>query len=337
MRIKRFRAKNMMEALKKVKTELGEEAVILDSGKVTENGNSYYEVVAAIEEREELLEPPAPLNQNLPVLETFDLESLKRDLSEIKKYIKLLLDKNKVQGGEYSYLFKEGVPEEIVHLLEGADKPLKDFLIEKLSQKGVSPFSKVQLFIGEPGVGKTTTIFKLAFWLRLNKNANVIILNGDNYKIGGKEQAQRLSQLLEIPFSQIDWEDFEEEYKILFKNFDYVLIDTPSLGKKFSLYELIEIEQKFPFVRFNLVLRASENPKNLLNLWEEIKSLHIENITLTFLDKLYSGFNLFWILHPELPFPSFASTGERIPEDFERLEYENFLRYLLKGTEKILI
>ncbi|MGB9761976.1 MAG: hypothetical protein ACPLWD_05795 [Caldimicrobium thiodismutans] len=336
MRIKRFRAKNMMEALKKVKAELGEEAVILDSGKVTENGNSYYEVVAAIEEREDQLEPPSPSVQNFQELETADLESLKRDLLEIKKDIKLLLEKNKVKGEKYSYLFKEGVPEEIVQLLEEADKPIKDFLFEKLSQKGVCPFSKVQLFIGEPGVGKTTTIFKMAFWLRLKKNSKVMVLNSDNYKIGGKEQALRLSQLLEIPFSQIDWEDFEEKYKVFSKNFDYILIDTPSLGKKFSLYELTEIEQRFPFVRFHLVLRASENPKNLLNLWEEIKKLPIENITLTFLDKLYSGFSLFWILHPEFPFPSFASTGERIPEDFERLEYENFLRYLLKGTEKFL-
>mgnify|MGYP001772782146 CR=1 FL=1 len=335
MRIKKFKAKNMIEALKKVKAELGEDAVILDSGKVEENGVSYYEVVAAIDEKEPQTVPNLSNFSQFSSYENPDLEMLRNEILEIKRDIKLLL-KNRDFSGKYSFLLKEGVPEEIVELFEKTEKPLKEFLVELLQKKGVSPLSKVQVFIGEPGAGKTTLIFKMAFWLKIKKNSKVVVLNADNYKIGGKEQTQKLSQLLEIPLYQIDWEDFGEKYGYLSSNFDYILIDSPSMGKKFSLYELTELSQAYPFLRFHLVLRTSENPKNLFKLWNEIKELPIENISLSFLDKLYNGFTLFWLLHSDIPLPSYASTGERIPEDFERLEKERFLSYLLKGTEKIL-
>lgn len=334
MRIKRFKAKNMMEALKKVKAEFGDKAVILDSGKIEENGVSYYEVVAAIEEREPQPEINSPPTLEVPEPVSYDWGVLRSDLLEIKRDIKLLLKNHSF--GKYGYLLKEGVPEEIVDLLEKSEKSLEEFLVEVIRKKGVSPLSKVQLFIGEPGVGKTTVIFKMAFWLKMRKNLRVAVLNGDNYKIGGREQAKKLSQLLEIPFYQIDWEDLGKYYQDLLEKFDYLLIDTPSLGKKFSLYELSELYQNYPFLRFHWVARASENPKNLLSLWKEIKGLPLENLTLSFLDKLNQGFDLFWLLLPEIPLPGFASTGERIPEDFERLEQENLLKFFLKKIEKIL-
>lgn len=325
----------MIEALKKVKTELGEDAVILDSGKVDEDGVSYYEVIAAVDEGEPQIEMKPLCSPNLSAQENSDLEILKREILEIKRDLKLLLN-NKPSFGRYSHLLKEGVPEEIIELLEKSEKSLKEFLVWVIERKGVSPTSKVQIFIGEPGSGKTTLIFKMAFWLRIKKNARVVVLNADNYKIGGKEQSQKLAQLLEIPLYQIDWDDFGDKYNSLSKNFDYILIDTPSMGKKFSLYELKELSQAYPFLRFHWVLRVSENSKNLFNLWKEIKELPLENISLSFLDKLHNGFSLFWLLLPEIPVPSYASTGERIPEDFERLEKEKFLNYLLKETEKYL-
>jgi len=335
MRIKKFKARNMVEALRKVKDELGEEAVILDSGKVAENGVEYYEVVAAVEEMNPEFVPlevsPAP--QVLPQDTSSPMDELKKELLEIKRDLKALVHYNLM--GKHLLLLKEGVPEELVLELERSGLTLKDFILQALRKKGATPLSKTQVFIGEAGSGKTTSLFKIAFWYRVKKNYKVAILNADNYKIGGKEQAQKLSQLLEIPFYQTDWEDLGRHYPYLSENFDLLLIDTPSLSKRFSLYELTEIYRLYPFLRFNWVVRSTENARLLLDLWQEIKELPIDNLILTFLDKIKKGVQLFWLLSPETPLPGFGSMGERIPEDIEKLEEQTLLRLLLKDIEKL--
>ncbi len=335
MRIKKIRAKNMVEALKKVKEELGEDAVILDSGKIRENGLELYEVVAAAEEPE--LESKDSPEKSLSSSEAgaFFYEDLRKDILEIKGVLRELLQSN--SKGLSVRLLKEGVPEELVKEIERSSQDIPHFVFSALKRKGASPLSRLQVFIGEPGVGKTTSLFKLAFWYRIRKEAKVAVLSVDNYKIGGREQAQKLSGLLEIPFYQSDWEDLQKFQADLLSRYDFVLIDTPSLSKRFNTHDLYDLFKLYPFLRFYWVVRVTENAENMLRLWEDLQDLPIEGVILTFLDRLYSGYRLFWLLRAEIPSPLFASTGERIPEDLERLEEKNLISIFLRGIkEKVL-
>lgn len=331
MRIKKIRAKNMVEALKKVKEELGEEAVILDSGKIKENGLELYEVVAAVEDPE--LENSPISEKSSPYSERglSIYEDLRRDLLEIKGAIRELLQSN--SKGLAVKLLREGVPEEIVERIEKSSQDLPQFVLSALKNKGVNPLSRLQVFVGEPGVGKTTSLFKLAFWYRIQREAKVAVLSVDNYKIGGKEQAQKLSSLLEIPFYQSDWEELQRFQRDLLSQYDFLLIDTPSLSKRFSIHDLQDLFKLYPFLRFYWVVRVTENTESMFKLWDDLKDLPVEGIILTFLDRLYSGYRLFWLLKDEIPLPLFASTGERIPEDLERLEGKTLLGLFLRGIK----
>jgi len=334
MRIKKFKAKNMVEALKKVKEELGEKAVILDSGKVNEGEVELYEVVAAIEEYEEVpliakeISTSSSQPQEIPLN---SYEELKRELKEIKKKLESLLEITLT--GRADPLIKEGVPKEIAIEIEKTGLSLKEFILKRLREKGSSPLSKVQAFIGDAGSGKSTVLFKIAFWFKVKRASKIVVISMDNYKIGGREQAQKLSKLLELPFYQLDWEDLEKNLSFFMENFELLFIDCPSLGKRFSTYELGEISKMFPFLRFSWVVRATDQPLNIFTLWEELKGFPVETLTLTFLDKIQKGFQLFWLLHPEIPLPHFASTGERIPEDLEKIDEKLLLKFFLKNIE----
>ncbi len=335
MRIKRIRAKDMVSALRKIKEELGEKAVILDSGKVKEDGMEFYEVVAAIEEieieRELSFPEPHQEDKHLSFPKNF-YRDLKKDLEEIKKIIKGLVPGDK--SSLFYSLIKEGVPEDIIEEIEKSSQALEVFITNSLKKKGVSPRSPLYVFIGEPGVGKTTTLFKLAFWTKVHKKAQVAIVSVDNYKIGGREQSQKLSQLLEIPYYQSDWEDLKNFYEELTARYQWILVDTPSLDKKFSLYDLYEVFQYCSFLRFYWVVRVTEHSENILSLWENLKNLPVDGLILTFLDKLVKGYKLFWILKEDIPLPLFGGTGERIPEDLEALEIKGLLNLFLKGINK---
>lgn len=322
----------MLEALRKVKEELGEEAVILDSGKITEDGQDFYEVVAAIEEAKMEEAPKRESRCISPDQESlsFLYENIMKELLDIKIFLKDIFKYQKTQGLSLS-LIKEGVPEEIVLKIEKSNLEIPQFIKEEIRKKGVSPLSKLQVFIGEPGVGKTTSLFKIAFWYKVKKNAKIIIISVDNYKIGGKEQAQKLSQFLEIPYLQSDWEDFKKYYTQIKEEYDLILMDTPSLGKKFSLIELKEVYKIYPFLRFYWVIRATEHYQNSWDLWQELKDLPVEGLILTFLDRLSKGGPLFWILQEDIPMPLFASTGERIPEDIKLCEEKHLVEMLLRG------
>lgn len=327
MRIKKFRAKSMIDALRKVKNELGEEAVILDSGKIRENGEEFYEVIAAVEEREEGLKIVGSEREHQY---SAPWEEIKRELCEIKQVLKEL----RREREEYIWQLRAmGIPEGIAREISIFDGSLEGFIRERLRLKGVSPPSRIQIFIGEAGVGKTTGIFKIAFMLRHFRGKAVTVLSLDNYKVGAREEAQKLAQLLEIPLIVGDLEDLSR-YLSLLDSQEFLLIDTPSLGKRFTPQELSELYEINPAIRFNWVVRATDDAEINLALWEELKRLPIDALVLTFVDRKIRGSKLFWILQEDIPPVAFISRGERIPEDLEISEIEPLVKIFLKNIEE---
>lgn len=321
----------MIEALRKVKEELGEEAVIIDSGKVREGDTELYEVIAAIEEREvELSSAPEvkPGESGFPFY-----EELKKELKEIKRAIRELRS-HEFKGEDFWSWIKEGAPEDIAMELSKYSGNLKEYFLEKIRKKGVYPLSRIQVFIGEAGVGKTTSLFKIAFWYRYYKKKKVTIVSADNYKVGAKEEAQKLSHLLEMPFLISDFEELQKHLPVLLESQDFIFIDTPSLGKRFTPQELAEVFSLYPSFRFHWVIRSTDYGEYNLSLWEELRDLPIEGVVLTFLDKYIKGARLLWLLREDIPLPHFITHGERIPEDIEKVDEKRLIEIFMRGVKE---
>jgi len=340
MRIKRIRGKSIIDALRKVKEELGENAVIMDSEKVLDNGVEFYEVIAAIDESEfpKPTEPSKPKENTVgeggcSPFTAID-NKLFLELQEIKEMIKALSTPQLRLKKEIE-LLRLRIPPFMVDKILAEDKSLVDFVREGCKRKGVPLEERFRVFIGEPGCGKTTILFKIAFKLKKEGRGKVLIVSVDNYKIGGREQFQRMSQFLEIPYLWTDWDELINRFPSLKQDFDYVLVDTPGLGKKFMTEDLVEISKMLREFRFCLVVKATEDFQHHLELWQRVKDLPINELALTFVDKVKRGAPLFWLLDEDIPPVSYFSTGERVPEDLIKVDPQDLVNLMLRGMNRI--
>ncbi|MCS7278849.1 MAG: hypothetical protein NZ530_02160 [Thermodesulfobacteriaceae bacterium] len=328
MKIKRFRGKNITEALSKVKEEFGEEAVILNSERITEDKETYYEITAAIEEKEINLSEREKREGEY----SFQ-EDLKKELMEIKTLLKKALNLNQPENYEYLKWIERGIPPFIAKEVIEEKISWSEYVFKKLKEKGVVPHSKVQIYIGEAGVGKTSNIFKIATWYKSQRKAKVLIISLDNYKIEAIFQVKRIAELLEFDFKIVDLDEFPPILK-LGTNYDYILVDAPALGRGILIEELEELYYKMPFLRFQWVVKATEHYFWGLKTWEKIKKLPVEGILLTFADKIVLSYPILWLLDSQVPPINFISTGERLPEDLIRAENSYLLKFFLRGLEE---
>ncbi|WP_038055140.1 hypothetical protein [Thermodesulfobacterium hydrogeniphilum] len=330
MRIKKFRGKSIVEALDKVKKEFGENAVILSSEKVKTEEGHIFEITAAIDQEEVIFKKEPDIEEETKNDEV-SFDYFKQELAEIKEMLKKALSPQ-LKNWNYLKLLEKGIPAFIAKDIIEKQLELEEYISLKLKEKGSIPNSKYQVFIGEGGVGKTTNIFKLAIWYKYKYKTDVLVLSLDTYKIGGIFQTKRLAELLEIDFEILDIEDFKE-IGVPFNKYDYVLIDTPGLNKKFGISDLEDLIIKLPFLRFYWVVKATEHYEYILRLWRKIEKLPVEGILLTFTDKISNSLPILWLLDDRFPPLIFISIGERLPEDIMRAEEDVLLNLFLRGIE----
>ncbi len=323
MRIKRFRGKNALEVIAEVKKELGEDALILSSKRVKEDGEVFYEVVAAVD-RESLEE----LRKEKRETGSVELTSLKEELKEIRKMLEEVLS-DKLLERRYVKWLEAGVPSEAVR---GIRDPV-EWIKKKIEEMGETPLSRIQVFVGAPGSGKTTGIFKVASWLKYRKGAGVGVVSLDGRRIGARAQALRFGELLDIPVLVLERLSEAKEFA---EEFDYLLVDTPSWGRSFCEEELSEVLEDFPFARVQAVVNAVEDLRCTTEFLRRLSSFPVEGVFLTHVDRLVSGLGIGLVLLRDFPGVSFVSVGERVPEDLHRATKEVLERTFFRGIEKVL-
>ena len=217
MQVKTFRAPTMEKALAMVKKELGPDAIILSSKKsVSGSGDSIFDVSAAREQQ------PAPA----PAVSTDGEVSaeFRNDIQEIKSFLSLLISSKEqlaqIQANQplaelYYSLLARGLDEKLVFILlnkavsdlngDSVDKlQIFEAFCKRFSEKiscarplrGISSSSgpAVFTFLGPTGVGKTTTLAKLAAHLKIKRQIELGIISLDTYRIGAVDQLQHLRQ-----------------------------------------------------------------------------------------------------------------------------------------------
>lgn len=170
--------------------------------------------------------------------------------------------------------------------------------------------------VGPTGVGKTTTLAKLAADAILNHNKKIAFITMDTYRIGAVEQLKRYASVLNVPVEVCyNTEDFKEAKKKL-HHFDLIFIDTSGRNyreKKYvdELGELIQNKELY----WALVFSMSSKAEDVRAMYEHFRTVPINSFIFTKFDETVSyGTMLNLILDAKIGV-SYITNGQDVPDD----------------------
>ena len=195
---------------------------------------------------------------------------------------------------------------------------------------------KYIFFIGPTGVGKTTTIAKIASKLKLEKKLNIALLTSDTYRIAAVEQLHSYANILQVPLTVVYNEAEIAQAREDLKNFDIVLIDTAGRSHR-DREQTDDIERLIKAIpeedrEVYLVLSVTTKYKDLISITEAYSEISDYRLIFTKLDESSCVGNIFNIrLHTGCPL-SYATFGQKVPNDISRIDAQTIAKQLLGGA-----
>ncbi len=201
--------------------------------------------------------------------------------------------------------------------------------------------TKLVFFIGPTGVGKTTTIAKLASYYKLEKKARVAMITSDTYRIAAVEQLRTYANILDVPLQVIyTIEELNNAIK-MFEGYDIVLVDTAGRSHKNNeqCHEMIhlirdcEIDDEKVSKQIYLVLSVATKYKDLIRIADAFGEVKDYGIIFTKLDEtscLGSILNMKLKTGMQL---SYITSGQTVPDDISTIDAQMIARNLLGGGE----
>ncbi|WP_457561406.1 flagellar biosynthesis protein FlhF [Caminibacter sp.] len=210
---------------------------------------------------------------------------------------------------------------------------LKKMIPIRIEREIKPPHKKIMMFVGPTGVGKTTTIAKLAarYAYKLSSRHKVGIITLDTYRIGAVEQLMTYAKMMRLPIETVvDPNDFEEALNTLRHN-DYILIDTVGSSqhdkeKIEKLNSFLKVDS-FAEINVNLVLSATTKYEDLMDIYKNFSILPIDTFIFTKLDETKTYGNIFSLIIETKKPVSYFSTGQEVPDDLITAD----ANYLLNG------
>ncbi len=397
MKVKKYIVNSMPEALQKIRSELGKDAVILNTKELRVGGmlglfsKKKIEVVAAVDSNPDpspqarafdqsvgVHRPAAPIQAAPPLRPASasaypsspssgpppaallkDRESeLLREMKQMKEMMRKLAagqaladSDGEEQGASAPEAFErirqrlieqDVLPELSRRLvdqawmsLDGPDRSdisfshareaVKHQIVNVLTQHPMEPIrpnAKIVHFVGPTGVGKTTTIAKLAAELALKHRRSLGLITSDTYRIAAIEQLRTYASILDIPlevvFSPLDLQKALDK----FEDRDMILMDTA--GRNFrnemavsELHSLLRLEaNKDTF----LVLSLSMKYNDMKAVTDNFYKFGLEKVLFTKADETDNMGSVLNLLD-EFPLSlSYITTGQNVPDDIQKAD-----------------
>ena len=196
---------------------------------------------------------------------------------------------------------------------------------------------KFVFFIGPTGVGKTTTIAKIASGFKMNKSTKMALVTSDTYRIAAVEQLRIYANILGVPLKVIYSAEEMSQTKEEFKDYDIVLIDTAGRShknteQKDDLEELLNtIDDSMKEIY--LVLSATTKYKDLVRITETYSTITNYRIIFTKLDETICMGNILNVKMMTGSPLSYAAWGQNVPNDIGRLDAQFVAKKLLGGSD----
>ncbi|WP_338786607.1 flagellar biosynthesis protein FlhF [Metabacillus sp. FJAT-53654] len=386
MKVKKFIAPSMQEAMKKIRSEMGNEAVILNS-KVSHTGGflglfakKQIEVIAAIDpeetDRKKMGETRTntqdknnafPKSQNKTVMHnehvstSINVNNNQGVLKELKELKGLL---NSISTNERSdfypeplkVILKQLTKQEINSSIRGQvmsellnywylgngsltieqlrEKETEIFLneLKELEFGGMSYQKKYINVIGPTGVGKTTTLAKLAAHCVLQKKKKVAFITTDTYRIAAIDQLKTYAKILNVPIEVCYSVNDFKEAKTKLDKYDFIFIDTA--GRNFLESQYVKDLQTI--IDFNdemetfLVLAATAKPSDMIAVYEQFSVLPINRLIFTKLDETSTRGSLFEVMVKTNKGIAYTTHGQTVPDDIEVATRERIVEQILR-------
>ncbi len=254
----------------------------------------------------------------------------------------------------YSTLLNNEVNEKYINqILEEIEKFIRpgnsvDTILSNVYQKLILRFGrpstinlsgskpKVVFFVGPTGVGKTTTIAKIASKYKVEQNRKVAFITADTYRIAATEQLRVYANILDAPMSIVYSPDELNEAIARMLDYDLVFVDTAGFSHKNELQKedikkLISGMDSSYQSEVYLVLSATTKYKDLMDIADIYHEISEYKLIFTKLDettaygnilniKLYSGAEL-----------SYVTNGQNVPDDIEIFDTQKIVKQLLGG------
>lgn len=277
------------------------------------------------EEEPEKEEEPAEETETEKFMKLLHTTMLENEVDE--QYAKEIMD-------EIAQVNKPGIP--------------FDYALANIYQKMILKFGKpssvtpaqkgpkVVFFIGPTGVGKTTTIAKIASHFCVDEKKKVALLTADTYRIAAAEQLRTYANILEVPFRIIYGEEDLVSCLEEFSEYDYILIDTTGHShqndvQKDNMCKLIHSIDEKAEKEIYLVLSATTKYKDLISIADSYEDIADYKLIFTKLDetttlgslfnmKLYTGASL-----------SYVTCGQNVPDDIGEFNPQKIVKRLLGG------
>jgi len=314
-----------------------------------------------------------PVDTPRSVTNTLEIKELKKDIEEISNTMKLLQTtiwdlnsckrENLVIPPEFSEIYaiaknsgmnKEHLDE--IMMLTLKHMPLKmrknpitikryfNTLLRRLvhirQERELSLGNKkIMMFVGPTGVGKTTTIAKLAarYAFKKDKKYKVGIITLDTYRIGAVEQLMTYARMMKLSIEAVvDPSDFVEALNRL-RNNDIILIDTVGSSqhdkeKVDKIKSFLSINT-FASIDVNLVLSATTKYEDLKDIYENFSILDVDTLVFTKLDETQKIGNIFSLVYDVKKPISYFSVGQEVPDDLRIASNEFLVDTMLKDVK----
>ena len=251
---------------------------------------------------------------------------LKNEVSE--KYVNQILDEVEqfIRPGNSVDMILANVYQNLI-LRFGQPKPI--------DLSGAKP--KVLVFVGPTGVGKTTTIAKIASKYKVDYDKKVAFITSDTYRIAATEQLQVYANILDAPMTIVYSKDEINSAIEKYADYDMVFVDTAGFSHKNTpqredMKKLLDgIDGKYQKEVY-LVLSATTKYKDLLEIVDIYREITDYKFIFTKLDetttygnllniKLYAGAEL-----------SYMTIGQNVPDDIAIFDTQKIVKQLLGGN-----
>ena len=185
--------------------------------------------------------------------------------------------------------------------------------------------------VGPTGVGKTTTLAKIAAGFLTSHPPNIAFITIDTYRIAAVEQLKVYGEIMNIPVEVVLSPEQLENALLKFRDKDLILIDTAGRSPQDSLCidELASFLRPDLSIEKHLVLSATTRENELFDAMERFSILGIDNTIITKIDECTSlGLLLDIQIRKKIPF-SYITNGQRVPEDIMAADKDTLTQLIM--------